>query len=109
MVLQVYNDTAIKQTDLEILDLVADLPDCHLVLSTGGPDPLCDCALAHSTGRALLHTLPQLAGKINSNSVVLVTNIGVFVSKANMFNVIKSRHGSWMFGTEAVTYLQGGS
>ena len=83
-----------------------DLTDCHLVLSPAGSAPLCDCALSHSAGRALLHTLPQLAGKINTDSVVLVTNVGAFVSKANMFNVIKSQHGSWMFGTEAVAYMQ---
>ena len=37
--------------------------------------------------------------------MVLITNIGAFVSRANMFNVIKSGHGSWMFGSEPVNYM----
>ena len=82
------------------------LPSSHLVVSPPSHVPLCDCALAHSVGRTLLHTLPQLAGKINNDSVVVIANVGVFVTKGNMFNVIKSGHGSWMFGTEAVYYMQ---
>ena len=81
------------------------LPSSHLVMSPPSLVPLCDCALAHSVGRTLLHTLPQLAGKINNDSVVVIANVGVFVTKGNMFNVIKSGLGSWMFGTEAVSYI----
>ena len=83
-----------------------DLASTHLVVSPPSLVPLCDCALAHSVGRTLLHTLPQLAGKINNDSVVVIANVGVFVTKGNMFNVIKSGHGSWMFGSEAVNYMQ---
>ena len=83
-----------------------ETPGCHLVLRPESEGELCDCALAHSTGRALLHSLPQLADKMTDTSVVLLTNIGAFVSRANMFNVIKSGHGSWMFASEAPTYLQ---
>ena len=81
-------------------------PDCHLYLRPESEAGLCDCALAHSAGRALLHSLPQLAGRLTDTTVVLVTNIGAFVSKGNMFNVIKSGHGSWMFASEAVNYMQ---
>ena len=81
-------------------------PDCHLYLRPESEAGLCDCALAHSAGRALLHSLPQLAGRLTDTTVVLVTNIGAFVSSGNMFNVIKSGHGSWMFGSEAVNYMQ---
>ena len=82
-----------------------ETPGCHLYLRESEAG-LCDCALAHSAGRALLHSLPQLADKLTDTSVVLITNIGAFISRANMFNVIKSGHGSWMFGSEAVTYMQ---
>ena len=82
------------------------LPSTHLVVSPPSLVPLCDCALAHSVGRTLLHTLPQLVGKINNDSVVVIANVGVFVTKGNMFNVIKSGHGSWMFASEAVNYMQ---
>lgn len=101
-----YNDTAIRAADLDILMLLKERPDCYLFLRAESEAGLCDCGLAHSAGRALLHSLPELEDKMTDTSVVLITNIGAFVSRANMFNVIKSGHGSWMFGSEAVTYMQ---
>jgi len=103
VVLQVHNDTEISGKDIERLSLV-EKHGAHLVLAEASDAPLCDCALGHSIGRALLHTIPKLEEKLKNDSIVMVANIGGFLSKGELLNVLKSGHNTWMFNGEAIFY-----
>ena len=100
VVLQVFNDTEITQKDLESLNLIST-SGSHLIL-TQSED--CDCALGHSVGRLLLHTVPGIKDKLQDNSVVVLSNVGAFLSKGEIMNVLQSGHQTWMFNAEAVFY-----
>ena len=72
-----------------------------------GEAELCDCALSHSLGRALVHALPQLGDKITEDSIVILSHVGVFLTKAEILNVVQSRHQTWLYGSEPVFYNMG--
>ena len=52
---------------------------------------LCDCALSHSLGRALLHALPQLEDKITDDSIVILSHVGVFLTKVELQTIHNHR------------------
>ena len=90
--LQIFNDTVITEEDLQVLGLIEKYERSHLVFAQPSPEPLCDCALGHSLGRILAHTLPSLRDKITEDSVIVISHVGAFLSKPHMFNVLQSPH-----------------
>ena len=56
---------------------------------------LCDCALSHSLGRALLHALPQLEDKITDDSIVILSHVGVFLTKVELQTIYNNRVGPY--------------
>ena len=103
--LQIFNDTVITEEDLQVLGLIEKYERSHLVFAQPSPEPLCDCALGHSLGRILAHTLPSLRDKITEDSVIVISHVGAFLSKPHMFNVLQSPHQTWFFRSEAPFYL----
>lgn len=103
VVLQVYNDTEILKKDIDSLNLVKK-SGAHLIWAPPSDKDLCDCALGHSIGRVLLHTLPEFKNKLKNDSIVMLTNVGAYLSKGEILNVLQSGHDTWMFNAEAVLY-----
>ena len=103
VVLQVFNDTEILEKDIESLNLVKK-SGAHLIWAKRSDHPLCDCALGHSVGRLLLHTVPEIKDRLRNDSIVMLTNVAAFLSKGELLNVLQSGHQTWMFNAEAVMY-----
>merc|ERR1711971_917499 len=103
VVLQVYNDTEILQKDIDSLNQVKK-SGAHLIWAPPSDKELCDCALGHSVGRALLHTLPEFKNQLTNDSIIMLTNVDAFLSKGEILNVFQSGHNTWMFIAESVLY-----
>ena len=61
----------------------------------GAGTDLCDCALSHSLGRALLHALPQLQDKITDDSIVILSHVGVFLTKVELQTIHNHGEGPY--------------
>ena len=62
---------------------------------SGAGADLCDCALSHSLGRALLHALPQLQDKITDDSIVILSHVGVFLTKVELQTIHNNGEGPY--------------
>jgi len=100
IVLQVFNDTEIQERDLASLGLIQS-SGSQVVMSG---DPGCDCGLGHSVARVLLHTVPGIKEQMHDKTIVVISNVGAFLSKGEIMNVLQSGHKTWMFNAEAVFY-----
>jgi len=103
VVLQVYNDTEILENDIERLNMVTKR-GTRLIWADRSDAALCDCSLDSSVGRLLLHTIPEINEYLQQDSIVVLTNIGSFLSKGEILNVLQSGHKTWMYNAEAVFY-----
>jgi len=104
IVVQVYNDTEIHERDIERLK-VAEKSGTHLIWADRSKMMLCDCALGHSLGRLLLHTVPEIRDLLSDDSIVMLANVDAFVSKGEFLNVLQSRHTTWIFNAESLLYV----